>query len=256
MEKVIKQDDKRAKISRVSIVDQVCTSIKQDIVDGVWKEGEKIPSESDLADTFGVNRLSVRMALQKLNTLGVIETRVGEGSYVRLFSLRPFISEIAVFYEDDEKFLEVQQLRNLLEGECINIAIISSSPEEKEQLREALNHYTEAAETYYTDTDNPDYLEQMVDADFGFHFQVVKMGRNALYQDVFFMVQQMIRNQITQLISARSRRRAEAGLSPEFPDDSHDKIYNSIIHGDAETARRAREEILGIVPAHGLDVFD
>ena len=42
---------------------------KQDIADGVWKTGDKIPSEGELAEIFGVNRLSVRMALQKLSAL-------------------------------------------------------------------------------------------------------------------------------------------------------------------------------------------
>ena len=256
MEKEDQRDNKRAKISRISIVDQVCASIKQDIVDGIWKEGEKIPSETELADTFGVNRLSVRMALQKLNTLGVIETRVGEGSYIRLFSLRPFLSEIAVFYDDDEKYREVQQLRNLLEGECINIAIISSTTEEKNHLLEALNRYNIAADAYNSDIGNSHNLEQMVDADFSFHYQVIKMGRNGLYQDIYFMVQQLIRRHITQMISARSRRRKQAGLPPEFPADSHAQIYNSILHGDIEAARRAREEILGIIPVRGLDIFD
>ena len=256
MKKDKKRSTKHPKIMRISVVDQVCASIKQDIVDGVWKEEEKIPSEAEFAEMFGVNRLSVRMALQKLNTLGIIETRVGEGSYVRPFSLRPFLSEIPVFYDDDQKYREVQQLRNLLEGECMNIAIISSTPEEKEQLREALERYNDVSQIYFTDIENADVLEQLVDVDFNFHYQVIKMGHNSLYKDVYFMVQQLIRRHITQLISTRSKRRREAGLPPEFSNDTHPQIYNSIVHGDAEAARRAREELLGIVPIHGLDVFD
>ena len=106
---------RRMKIVKVSIVDQVCDAVKKDIMNGTWKAGEKIPSESELAEQFGVNRLSVRMALQKLNTLGLIETRVGEGSFVRDFSLGPFLSEISFIYSSDEKYREVRQLRELLE---------------------------------------------------------------------------------------------------------------------------------------------
>lgn len=46
------------------MVDQVSEAIKQNILDHVWNVGDKIPSESELADEFEVNRLSVRMALQ------------------------------------------------------------------------------------------------------------------------------------------------------------------------------------------------
>ena len=77
------------KIRRLSVVDQVSDSIKQSLLDQVWKEGDKLPSEGELAEYYGVNRLSVRMALQKLSTLGLIETRVGEGSFVAHFSVQP-----------------------------------------------------------------------------------------------------------------------------------------------------------------------
>lgn len=52
------------KIRRLSVVDQVSDSIKQSLLDQVWKEGDKLPSEGELAEYYGVNRLSVRMALQ------------------------------------------------------------------------------------------------------------------------------------------------------------------------------------------------
>ena len=63
--------------------------------------GERLPSESEFADIFGVNRLSIRMALQKLSAVGIIETRVGEGSFVKEFSMRSFIDEISVFFENE-----------------------------------------------------------------------------------------------------------------------------------------------------------
>ena len=247
---------KRQKITRMSVVDQVCASIKQDIADGVWKAGDKIPSEGEFAELFGINRLSVRMALQKLSTLGIIETRVGEGSFVRSFSLRPFLSEIAVFYDDDEKYREVQQLRNLLEGECMNLAIQYATEEEKARLYELLEQYNADTKEFHRNIDDQELLDRVVDADLAFHYQVVKMGHNSLYKDVYFMVQQLIRRHIAHMVSTRTHRRVEAGLSPDAMDDTHIRIYESIVHGDAEAARRAREEVLGIVPIHGMDVFD
>lgn len=80
------------------MVDQVCEAVKQDILDYVWAEGDRLPPEGELAAYFGVNRLSVRMALQKLSALGLIETRVGEGSFVARFSLQPYFNEIAPLY--------------------------------------------------------------------------------------------------------------------------------------------------------------
>ena len=154
---------RRMKIVKVSIVDQVCDAVKKDIMNGTWKAGEKIPSESELAEQFGVNRLSVRMALQKLNTLGLIETRVGEGSFVRDFSLGPFLSEISFIYSSDEKYREVRQLRELLEGDSINIAIQSATQEEIDELKRALDLYFEQAKRHHQNIDSEEELERLVD---------------------------------------------------------------------------------------------
>ncbi|EGD49081.1 regulatory protein GntR HTH [Ruminiclostridium papyrosolvens DSM 2782] len=249
-EKKIKRSVEKPKINRVSVVEQICSLVKQDIANGVWNPGDKLPTEAKFSEIFGVNRLSVRMALQKLSTLGIIETRVGEGSFVRTFSLRPFLSEIAVFYDDDDKYNDVQQLRNFLEGECMNLAILYASQEEKDELKEVLEQYHESFKEYKKDIDNAESLEKMVDADFEFHCQVVKMSHNKLYNDIYYIVHQLIRRHITKLISTRAHRRREADIS----DDTHERIYQGIITADRETVRKAREEVLGIIPIQGVDL--
>lgn len=70
------------RIKKVSASEQVCEAIQEQISGGVWRVGDKLPSESELAQKFGVNRLTVRMALQKLNALGIVETRTGSGTFV------------------------------------------------------------------------------------------------------------------------------------------------------------------------------
>lgn len=250
----IKQNSRRrVKIARVSVVDQVCASIKQDIADGVWQPGDKIPSEAEFADMFGVNRLSVRMALQKLNTLGIIETRVGEGSFVCDFSLKPILNEISVFYEGEEQYRDVQQLRNLLEYECMRLAVYTATDEEKQQLKEALDCYNERAKLQDTDPYSEELLANLVDADFNFHYQVIKMSHNKIYKDIYYMVQQLIRGHITRLLSTRTRRRHEAGMPYQTDSDTHNKIYHCIIHSDVDALQRAQEEMIGIIPIKGLD---
>ena len=69
------------KIKKVSVVDQVSEALKDNILNHTWEPGDKLPSEGDLADTFGVNRLSVRMALQKLNNAGAFRDQ-GRGRHL------------------------------------------------------------------------------------------------------------------------------------------------------------------------------
>jgi GntR family transcriptional repressor for pyruvate dehydrogenase complex len=83
------------KLEKINITDQICKEIKKNIIDGYWKEGDKIPSENELADMMGVSRISVRAALQRLQVLGYIETRGGEGSFVRKFSLSNIFNSVS-----------------------------------------------------------------------------------------------------------------------------------------------------------------
>lgn len=247
------------RIRRLSVVDQVSDSIKQSLLDQVWKEGDKLPSEGELAEYFGVNRLSVRMALQKLSTLGLIETRVGEGSFVAHFSVKPIFSELAPLYDNEEGRRDVEQLRNLLEGECTNIAIISATEEERQKLKERLDEYNRVSDIYYQDIENQQKLHDVVNADFAFHYEIICMSHNKLYMDIYMLVQQLISSHIRHLVYTRTLRRRAAGLKLgdiESTEASHEAIYQSIINGNVEEARNAREQILGIIPAHGLDYFE
>ena len=56
--------------------------IKKDIDDAVWEIGERLPSERDLAETFKVSRMTLRQAITLLVDEGVLERRVGSGTFV------------------------------------------------------------------------------------------------------------------------------------------------------------------------------
>ena len=59
------------KVKRMPINEQVFEMMRTAIKEGRWKPGEKIPSETELSANFGVNRLTVRMAMQRLIGMGV-----------------------------------------------------------------------------------------------------------------------------------------------------------------------------------------
>ena len=69
------------KVVKSSVSQQVFDQLREQILSGSWKPGQKLPSENELAAQFGVSRVTVRNALQKLSGLGLLETRFGEGSF-------------------------------------------------------------------------------------------------------------------------------------------------------------------------------
>ncbi|MBF0786453.1 MULTISPECIES: GntR family transcriptional regulator [unclassified Streptococcus] len=56
--------------------------LKEEIDRGIWKIGERLPSERDLADTFGVSRMTLRQGITLLVEEGILQRKVGSGTYV------------------------------------------------------------------------------------------------------------------------------------------------------------------------------
>ena len=69
-------------IEKVSVKDQTLEQLKKYILSGVVQLGERLPSERALADTLGVGRYSVREALKVLEAVGLVQSRVGEGTFL------------------------------------------------------------------------------------------------------------------------------------------------------------------------------
>ena len=80
------------KIKKISAADQVFDEMRQFILDKTWNVGDKIPTETQLSEQFDVNRLTVRVALQRLQALGILDIRVGDGTYVRELDMSEKIS--------------------------------------------------------------------------------------------------------------------------------------------------------------------
>ena len=62
---------------------QVYSSLISDIQAGRWKQGDRLPSEAELVQAFGVSRITVGRALRDLRVAGLIERRAGSGTFLR-----------------------------------------------------------------------------------------------------------------------------------------------------------------------------
>ena len=74
--------DQMQPIVRVSLSDKIIEQIVDLIARNVLKPGERLPSERELCKRFGVGRSSLREALRSLAVMGILEGKVGEGTYV------------------------------------------------------------------------------------------------------------------------------------------------------------------------------
>lgn len=234
---------KSMKITHVSAVDQVCDRLKQSILSDEWLVDSKLPSEGDLAELYGVNRLTVRMALQKLSTLGVVETRAGDGTYVRDFSLANIFNEVSDFF-GKKTFEEIYGLRMLIEVECCRLAIINATQQELDHLKTHLDRYLSAKERYRK-IDKVEYFQALVDEDLLFHYHICRMSHNSVYADLFFVTRNIIRQYLTQIIPEKN----SLWLQNKYKDDpdSHVIIYNALCQRDFEACKEGYVDTITLI---------
>ncbi|MDF2988774.1 MAG: GntR domain protein [Eubacterium sp.] len=182
------------KVTRQSIGEQVFEQMKEQIFNNEWKRGEKIPSENDLAVSFGVSRITVRQGLQKLTALGLIETRLGEGSFIREatpgINMNPLIP---MAYLNENSLMEILEYRKVLEGNVAELATEKASADEVEKLEEAYKLMEQVK----------DDLEMFSKADLNFHLLLANMTQNSLIIQTFHIFNDVLNRAFSQIVSKR-----------------------------------------------------
>src|SRR6185369_18064908 len=69
-------------VSRVTLGEQVAAQLAEQITQGRWRSGERLPSESELCAALNIGRSTLREALKSLAFVGLVQMRPGEGTYV------------------------------------------------------------------------------------------------------------------------------------------------------------------------------
>jgi GntR family transcriptional regulator, transcriptional repressor for pyruvate dehydrogenase complex len=125
--------------------EQVEHQMRNAILSGEFKVGDRLPSEADLAKAFGVSRSTVREALHALKTSGLISTSPGAtgGSFVEgvdHHSLAERFGEAVanVVQIGSLTYAEVADVRRMLEIPCARLAAQNRSPEHIRRLREVI----------------------------------------------------------------------------------------------------------------------
>lgn len=160
-------------IKRVNIAEKVFEQLRDQILHGVWKEGEKLPSEQELTETLGVSRSSVRQAIRTLSDYGMVETRNGTGTYVkRQISGNYMLNIVPIGDLQFEDIIEVLDFLCLIEDSVAAMAVQRSSQADLSELREIHNRLLEAK--------NRNDLEALTNIDVEFHSKIAMITQNSL----------------------------------------------------------------------------
>ena len=110
--------------------------LRQFMEEGHFRDGDKLPPERALAESFGVSRSSVREAIRALAEKGLLESRQGDGTYVRVPDIEP-LKEAILEAVDSEglMFDEVTEYRRIVEPGIAEIAAVRHTSEQLDRLK-------------------------------------------------------------------------------------------------------------------------
>jgi GntR family transcriptional repressor for pyruvate dehydrogenase complex len=162
------------RIERVSVKELALTQIKRYINSGMVEPGQRLPSERDLAQRLGVARNSVREALKVLEAVGLVESRVGGGTYVASGSRAAADPTLGLGLSSlGGTVIEILEARQVIEGEAARLAAERVTETELHGLEAALSGMEEAANFH-------DYFA----ADMEFHRLIGQATHNAIVSGI------------------------------------------------------------------------
>jgi GntR family transcriptional regulator, hexuronate regulon transcriptional repressor len=220
---------------------QIARRIAASIEDGRYAPGDRLPSERELADDFGVSRPTIRDAMIALEFQGLVEARQGSGVYVKA---APQIAEDAA--ERDVSALELAEARRLFEGEACALAAAIITDEQVARLESLI---AEMARESVTDIFEKHELE--------FHLTVARATGNAAItatvEDLWTLRQQSSG-------CAAALRRARTNSRGDFVGE-HRRIAGALRARDPKAARQAMhghlaqviDDLLGLAESDAMD---
>jgi GntR family transcriptional regulator, transcriptional repressor for pyruvate dehydrogenase complex len=215
-------------IDKTSLSEEISRQIMKLVSSGDLKPGQKLPSERELCVRFGVGRSSLREALRCLTIVGVLETRVGEGTFLALNSEKFLGTVLGWRVATERKNVEnLMKARLALESETVANAALHSTQESIDALESILHKMK---------TSMSDRLP-FVAADAAFHVAIAKASENELIFDLLTLIRGQLENALLQL-SAWPR-------GPEIACREHRRILDAIRNRDAESATAAMREHIG-----------
>lgn len=169
--------------------DLVEEAIMSMIAKGHYSVGDKLPTENEFCEMFSVSRVTVREAVKRLNTLGIVSIQQGDGTYVKLVSadsvVKPMISSMVLqnlsvegIY-DARLFVEIGNAR--LAARNRNDSDIAEIKQLSDEMDKSLLNYNPVE---FSDLDNR------------FHEAIAKAAGNAVLLSTYDNLKYLLRHYI------------------------------------------------------------
>ncbi len=213
-------------VKHVKIADQVADELQDWFRSGELTPGMRLPPERELAAQFGVSRTSLRDALKRLELLGYLDARQGDGTYVRVPGAeamsQPFRNLVSTLPQNAADLLE---FRILLEPEVAALAAAHLTPESRRELLSSLERQQAL----------PDQSLRLGREDALFHDALARAAGNTVVLRVLETLRDLLHD-------VRTISLPTAGASRTVSE--HERIVQAVLAQDQGGARRAMRDHL------------
>lgn len=200
-------------------------ALKERIIAGEWKPGEQIPSENKLCQMTGASRVTVRSAIQRLSSLGLVESRRGSGTFVCELSGEQHLNSVLPYFVlSQPDRISMFEFRRIIETEGAALAALRADSEQIAAMHEATRKMAAATTT-----------EEITQYDLEFHHLIMQGSRNSILVKVF----EVLQDTYFALLHENVTRMGSTGAA------YHQMITGAIESHDAELARLLMQKHLG-----------
>jgi GntR family transcriptional repressor for pyruvate dehydrogenase complex len=214
-------------VSNQTLGQEVAQRLMHDLNSGVFKQGDKLPTQIELMTRYSAGRNTVREAVQGLVALGLLEVKAGFGTTVCRMNGQAVLAKTMSASKLDEFAMDdLLEFRLLLEGEAAALASDRASAADHEAIRTALAEYQDAVRR----------SEEVYSHDVGFHRAIAEGTHNGLYVGVIDASSQLFQR------AMRAADRAPGDIFEAAAE--HALIAHHILAGDGDSARRAMRDHL------------
>ena len=218
-------------MQKTTLSDQIAAQLQEMIADGALKPGEKLPAERQLSERMGVSRPSLREAIKKLASKGLVESRHGGGTYV-IDNLDEVATDplMQLLQKHPESRYDVLEVRHALDGQAAYYAALRATDADRVNIQRAFDRMIEL---HHHGDDPMDEAR----ADAAFHLSITEASHNIVLlhtmRGLFAVLQRTIKHNLDKLYTIP---KVFEPLS-----DQHETLMRAVLAGDPDAARIAAQ---------------
>jgi len=203
------------------IVQQIRTLIEA----GKLKRKDHLPSERDLSETFRVSRTTVREAIRTLESMKLLQSRQGDGTYVLASSEESLIHPLAVaLFNEKDDIRDIFYIRKIIEPHVAELAAENATPQDIEEMERILQQQEESI----------GHGENIIETDSAFHKLMVKATTNRVMERLIVVLIDLLKQSREKYLTEdENDERAKRSL------EGHRRVLSAVKKGDGDAARKS-----------------